>query len=300
MTLHCIIPSADTLSRWRKTCILYFSMTQRLFTHVFFHVNFFFELHSFVKSVVRWHVSGLLLDTHLSEKRIDQVREKWRSLQSLVVIIANDTLDRMDSASHSICVLKLMKMSFARRRKQRTCPELSGTQGRAQLVVLAAEVGGRWSDEARAFVSQLAKAKARAVPRVLAGRARQAWIGGHQCWLVRLLERLLCPFWTSARCWAQMGTLLPLLTLLLRAATYRGSTLWAGPCSLVCWMWGFCSFITCQKKKNTQSTRFQWDWSLRSFEIVVQIVRSHWSVSSSVGDPSSFFTFSRFLQWFWK
>ena len=66
-------------------------------------------------------------------------------------------------------------LSEARRRKQRTYPELSGTQGRARLVVLAAEVGGRWSDEARAFVSQLAKAKARAVPRVLAGRARQAW-----------------------------------------------------------------------------------------------------------------------------
>ena len=68
-------------------------------------------------------------------------------------------------------------LSEAHRRKQRTYPEVSGTQGRARLVVLAAEVGGRWSDEARAFVSQLAKAKAkaRAVPRVLAGRARQAW-----------------------------------------------------------------------------------------------------------------------------
>ena len=79
-------------------------------------------------------------------------------------------------------------LSEARRRKQRTYPELSGTQGRARLVVLAAEVGGRWSDEARVFVSQLAKAKARAVPRVLAGRARGN-IGGHQCCLVRLLER---------------------------------------------------------------------------------------------------------------
>ena len=32
-------------------------------------------------------------------------------------------------------------------------------QGRARLVVLAAEVGGRWSEEARSFVSQLASAK---------------------------------------------------------------------------------------------------------------------------------------------
>ena len=70
-------------------------------------------------------------------------------------------------------------LSEARRRKQRTYPELSGTQGCTRLVVLAAEVGGRWSDEAHAFVSQLAKAKARAVPRVLA----------------------VFPFWTSARRW---------------------------------------------------------------------------------------------------
>ena len=54
-----------------------------------------------------------------------------------------------------------------------------GNHGRARLVVLAAENGGRWSEEARAFVSQLAKAKARSVPRILAGRARQAW---HHRW----------------------------------------------------------------------------------------------------------------------
>ena len=52
---------------------------------------------------------------------------------------------------------------------------------------------------------------------------RRGNIGGHQCWPVRLLERLLCPFWTSARRWVQMETLLPLLTLLLRAATYRSA-----------------------------------------------------------------------------
>ena len=77
--------------------------------------------------------------------------------------------------SPAVCSRGRAALSEARRRKQCTYPELSGTQGRARLVVLAAEVGGRWSDEARAFVSQLAKAEARAVPRVLAGRARQAW-----------------------------------------------------------------------------------------------------------------------------
>ena len=63
----------------------------------------------------------------------------------------------------------------AHRLKHRTYPELSGSQGRARLVVLAAEVGGRWSEEARSFVSQLARAKVRSLPRVLRGRARQVW-----------------------------------------------------------------------------------------------------------------------------
>ena len=63
----------------------------------------------------------------------------------------------------------------ARRLKRRTYPELCGDHGRARLVVLAAEVGGRWSEETRALVRQLAKAKSRSVPRILVGRARQAW-----------------------------------------------------------------------------------------------------------------------------
>ena len=66
-------------------------------------------------------------------------------------------------------------LAEAHRLKHRTYPELSGSQGRARLVVLAAEVGGRWSEEARSFVSQLARAKVRSLPRVLRGRARQAW-----------------------------------------------------------------------------------------------------------------------------
>ena len=46
---------------------------------------------------------------------------------------------------------------------------------RARLVVLALEVGGRWSAETRTFVAQTAKAKARREPRLLQKRAEQAW-----------------------------------------------------------------------------------------------------------------------------
>ena len=53
---------------------------------------------------------------------------------------------------------------------------LSFTVGTAapDLVVLSAEVGGKWSDESAAFVRHLAKAKARSEPPVLRGRAQQA------------------------------------------------------------------------------------------------------------------------------
>ena len=47
-------------------------------------------------------------------------------------------------------------LSSARRRKARTYPELCGPHSRACLVVLAAETGGRWSEEAHSFLSQLA------------------------------------------------------------------------------------------------------------------------------------------------
>ena len=46
---------------------------------------------------------------------------------------------------------------------------------RTRLVVLAGEVGGRWSGETRSFLSQRAKAKARQMPIVLRRRTEQAW-----------------------------------------------------------------------------------------------------------------------------
>ena len=46
-------------------------------------------------------------------------------------------------------------LTQARRRKELTYPELTGEQGRARLVVLACEVGGRWSDENCLFIAGL-------------------------------------------------------------------------------------------------------------------------------------------------
>ena len=52
--------------------------------------------------------------------------------------------------------------------------ELIGPHARARLVVLAGEVGGRWSEETRSFLCQLARAKARSEPSILRGRAEQS------------------------------------------------------------------------------------------------------------------------------
>ncbi len=63
----------------------------------------------------------------------------------------------------------------ARRRKTRTYPELSGENDRARLVVIALEVGGRWSSEAWAFVRCLARARAREEPDLLRRKAQASW-----------------------------------------------------------------------------------------------------------------------------
>ena len=80
---------------------------------------------------------------------------------------------------HRSDVLDGATLSQARRRKELTYPELTGEHGRARLVVLACEVGGRWSDETCRFIAGLARAKARSEPRAIRAAARRAW---HRRW----------------------------------------------------------------------------------------------------------------------
>ena len=54
-------------------------------------------------------------------------------------------------------------LAVARRRKERAYPELVRAH-RCRLVVLAVEVGGRWSDEAASFIRSLAHARALEAP----------------------------------------------------------------------------------------------------------------------------------------
>ena len=106
----------------------------------------------------------------------------------------------------------------ARRRKQRRCPELAGEGGRARLVVLACEVGGRFSEECRHFLRQLSKFKARDEPPLLQQRVRHAWLhrwgsmmacSGARAMALSLLEqrRRAWRGWTSEPWRALGGTL---------------------------------------------------------------------------------------------
>ena len=87
-------------------------------------------------------------------------------------------------------------MHTARRRKEAKYRELLHSR-RCRLVVLAIEVGGRWSEEALDFVRLLAKSKARAYPPILRKSAQLAWanrwtgllaVAAHRAFACSLLE----------------------------------------------------------------------------------------------------------------
>ena len=67
-------------------------------------------------------------------------------------------------------------LTRARRRKERTYPELLQEHGRARLGVLAIEIGGRWSNEAMSFVQQLAHCRSRSEPEILRKMASISWL----------------------------------------------------------------------------------------------------------------------------
>ena len=67
-------------------------------------------------------------------------------------------------------------MAQARARKERTYPELAQAHGRARLVVVACEVGGRWSGEALTFLHLLADAKVRDEPEDFREAIKSAWM----------------------------------------------------------------------------------------------------------------------------
>ena len=84
---------------------------------------------------------------------------------------------RADGEPHRRCAeVDGAALAVARRRKERTYPELVGDSQRAKLVVLAGEIGGRFSEETHTFIRLLARAKTRSIPEPLRTRARQSWM----------------------------------------------------------------------------------------------------------------------------
>ena len=82
----------------------------------------------------------------------------------------------------------------------RTCPEIVGPRSRARLVVLAVEVGGRWSAETRSFIAQLAKARCRQEPSLLRRRAKQAWRMRWEVFLSCVVAKVVAGSPLESRC----------------------------------------------------------------------------------------------------
>ena len=90
-------------------------------------------------------------------------------------------------------------LTAARRRKERTYLELVGPRGRARLVVLAGEVGGRWSAETMSFLSQWQKRRHdMSLAFCVKGCSRFGDLDGKQSCLVQLPLRSRGRFWKCA------------------------------------------------------------------------------------------------------
>ena len=103
---------------------------------------------------------------------------KWLPLYGGCQLAMDTTLVcamHCDGSPHQAAERDGVVLTAARRRKERRYPELVGPRSRARLVVLAMEVGGRWSSETRSFLAHLAKARSRREVPLLRKRVEQAW-----------------------------------------------------------------------------------------------------------------------------
>ena len=121
---------------------------------------------------------------------------------------------RADGVPHRRCADESgAALEAARRRKDRTYPELSGRVVAPSLVVLPGEIGGRFSEEALSFLRTLARAKVRPIPTPLRSRARLSWMhSGGPCWLATRRARSLRRCSIGEAILGRMATLQQFLT----------------------------------------------------------------------------------------
>ena len=115
----------------------------------------------------------------LDGRRLEIVVDRlplWGGSQLAVDTTMVCLLSRDGVAQRGTATTDGKSLARARRRKEMTYPELTGEHGRARLVVLGVEVGGRWSAETNVFLKSLAAAKARGAPPWLGGQVRAAWL----------------------------------------------------------------------------------------------------------------------------
>ena len=120
----------------------------------------------------------LLPIQHVDARRLEVVADGLLLFHGAQIAVDTTLVSplRRDGTPHSRCAREDgAALRQARQRKERVYPDLSGEHGRARLVV-ASEVGGRWSAEAQAFLRQFARAKSRQEPPTLRASAKLAWI----------------------------------------------------------------------------------------------------------------------------
>ena len=143
---------------------------------------------------MRWRCvrSGSSKSSQLLAKGVVDGLPLWGGSQ-----LAVDTpLTRDGVAQRGTATTNGKSLARARRRKELTYPELTGEHGRARLVVMGVEVGGRWSAETSVFLRCLAAAKARgSLPGSRAKCVPPGSAGGRGCSVVQLLGRSAVPSW---------------------------------------------------------------------------------------------------------
>ena len=132
----------------------------------------------------------------------------------MVSLLRRDGTARPRAANHDGAVLEV-----ARRRKEATYPELSGETGRARLVVLAAEVGGRWNKETAQFITALANARAQ--DPLLQGRAQAAWVRRWSAIFACTAARAFCVSLLDCRPPGGTGEAVPSVHEVMREARFQ-------------------------------------------------------------------------------
>ena len=149
-------------------------------------------------AIVRTNV--LLRDMNISvpandERRIEVLVQGLPVRQGgqLAVDVTLRSSVKADNTAHAQAADENAAVCIAARRdKERKYPELSA--GRCSLVVLAFEIGGRWSDESAQFVRDLSLAKAREAVPVMRASAARMW---QRRWM-RLLSLSAATAWVES------------------------------------------------------------------------------------------------------